>query len=103
MSNLKSVMSEKLYQFYCEYLAWLNTGALEGLPFTRCGGLCSNLYNWPAAPTWPVDGLFVELQEQFREAGLSVTYPFGKEEYENSRYSQHLDQKRIAWVRRHAA
>lgn len=39
-------MSEELLTFYRTYLAWLEAGAPEGEPFTRCTGLCSNLYDF---------------------------------------------------------
>jgi len=102
-------MSPELKSFYQAYTAWLDDGAPEDAPFSRCNGLCSNLIRFmkqqavSLAQCWPLAN---ELEQQFDSRGLSDSYPFGDvEEYENECNANecHLNPLRIAWVKEHAA
>ncbi|HEX7911739.1 MAG TPA: hypothetical protein VF534_27110 [Paraburkholderia sp.] len=95
-------MSENLKAFLSAWIEWVDAGAAEGKPFARRFGLCSNLNDW----TRPLDGdvrwaCEKELDRLFEVDGLDQCHPFGIEEYFEARGSetQHLDAKRLAWVR----
>lgn len=91
-------MSEKLKTFYRVYAAWLDAGAPEDCPFSRVYGLCSNLCSWIGFEV----GLYEEMDNQFRKAGLDTNYPFDTHEEYIVCYNMHLNPARVAWVRAHA-
>lgn len=108
------MQSQLLTEFYNAYNDWLEAGAPDGVMFHREVGLCSNIASWgnstkfdhvggdPAFST--VATLRYEMTMQFDADGLSKHYPFGNlSEYTDCRNNstQHLDPKRIAWVKAH--
>ena len=89
-----------LKEFYQAYAAWLDAGAPDNKPFSRAVGLCANLTRFADAP----DDLRREMIGQFKAAGLDSRYPFGSEVGYYIFYifaKQHLNPKRIEWVREH--
>jgi len=100
------VQSEALTKFYQAYLAWVEAGApVENEHSLYRGvGLCSNLWTFfgyaDASEAY-------ELDSQFRDAELSVFYPFneGSVHYRQEKAAEtcHLNPARIEWVRRHVA
>lgn len=106
--------SETLTEFYRAYAAWLDIGAPKGKPFQRCWGLCTNLHEWLAGAesrdynAYTEDyNAYTEMLEQFQEAGLDTRHPFNRTGDAYFKWSdkntQHLNPKRIKWVRDHAA
>lgn len=104
-------MSEELKRFYREYLAWVEAGAPLSTVFTETRGLCCNLLDW-SKNTYPNRRKYIELSEEqgslFMAAGLSISFPFhdddtGEYYRECERDAAHLNPKRLAWVREHAA
>lgn len=103
-------MSDELKAFYRAYLAWLEAGAPEGMPFLRGLGLCSSVPD-VVTRAYSYD-VRQEMKRQFREAGLNSTLPFNShpgatEDLPNygdecNSGACHLNPKRIAWVREHA-
>ena len=70
-------MSEELLTFYRTYLAWLEAGAPEGEPFTRCTGLCSNLYDfYDMGESERYEPVLDEMHEQFYRKDLVMVLPF---------------------------
>lgn len=100
------MQSQQLTEFYKAYLAWVEAGAPEddGQLLTRNVGLCTNLALFCEFAHEVPD---YELEQQFRDAGLSVFYPFNgsSAQYRQEKHAGtcHLNEKRIAWVRKHAA
>lgn len=73
-------MSEILQKFYDEIGEWILSGCPEGREFGNTG-LCSNLrtfmYNNRKTHPWERErAVEIELEYQFREAGLNPEYPF---------------------------
>ena len=99
-------MSEELKAFYRAYSAWLDAGAINNGVFTRCTGLCFALHKWAGDKGYIIRALRLELEVQFINAGLDSGYPFNGSErdydVECDDETIHLNQARIAWVRRHA-
>ena len=96
--------SPELMEFYKAYAEWLDKGAPEHEPFQRGYGLCGNLaFNWK--PVWYE--LIQKMVRQFKEAGLHGEFPFdadGREYMINKvDQKQHLNPRRIAWVRKYTA
>ena len=77
-------------------------------PFARFDGLCGNisrLYRLEKpGDTALRKRLREELRKQFRDAGLSLPYPFGYRSYRirHNADSNHAHKPRIKWVREHA-
>lgn len=103
--------SEELTLFYIYYLDWLNAGAVDGSVFKRRYGLCTNLHNWVMKhlklPSRVAYDLGREMDNQFIERRLNVSYPFNQSHYEYEDFRnanlQHINPARIKWVREHAA
>ncbi len=113
-----------LKDFFKDYVEWLDRGAPETDEevFDRDTGLCRNLNHWVDRKNDTADsaGLFIgyllgELLEMFRAEGLDTKYPFNEFEEEGETpkmsfsYAEeyrtdtcHLNEKRLAWVRKHA-
>lgn len=92
-----------LMDFYRDYLAWIDAGALNDSPhgFSRGIGLCGNIWFW----TWDnnMTAASIDLMsESFKNAGLDSKYPF-ESIWEHSqgirKGTLYLNHKRIAWVR----
>jgi hypothetical protein len=105
-----SKQSELLTQFYIDYLAWAEAGALDSEfeVFSARYGLCQSLTDW-MLDKW-LDhssrmSLPYELKDQFSGAGLDRDYPFNTDdlEYELEHNNRLMvkNKKRIAWVRAH--
>lgn len=93
-------MSKTLKEFYRAYATWLDFGAPNFKPFSRASGLCTNLYNFSKN-----HDVINEMKFQFNAAGLDPNYPFGGEDDYVDRSAarqQHLNPKRIEWVKAHA-
>lgn len=74
-----------------EWLDWVEAGAVEGEPFTREYGLCSN------AP----DAAYAGLKEMLGADFGRDEYPFGDDDYDLrfDEFTQHECPARLAWVR----
>ncbi|BDU12133.1 hypothetical protein [Escherichia phage phiWec179] len=101
-------MSEELLTFYRTYLAWLEAGAPEGEPFTRCTGLCSNLYDfYDMGESERYEPVLDEMHEQFYRKDLVMVLPFnsnfGKYTLEAERSRCHLNVDRVNWVKERIA
>jgi hypothetical protein len=97
--------SKELTAFYRAYAQWLDRNAPNLQPFRRNEGLCRALLTY-GTELYPERVFHAddEMDRQFEDAGLDVSYPFGKDEYalHRSAATMHLDPKRTAWVREHA-
>lgn len=97
--------SEKLTQFYREYLKWVESGApTDHHCFERKYGLCANLAS--SCESIAVSGtLLEELITQFEDAGLTSAYPFDADihayKVNMEKLIHHLNPNRIQWVRDH--
>lgn len=100
-------MLNQLSDFYEAYSDWIDTGALEGEPFSRRVGLCGSLCSYLASNgcKLPVRDMALQLMKsQFIKAGLNRDYPFNNAE--KSYYVEcivgtiHTNNERIAWVKR---
>lgn len=101
-------MSEELLTFYRTYLAWLEAGASEGEPFTRCTGLCSNLYDfYDMGESERYEPVLDEMHEQFYHKDLVMVLPFnsdfGKYTLEAEKSRCHLNVDRVNWVKERVA
>lgn len=115
-----------LTQFYREYLEWAENGGVQTkfgkADFNRGFGLCHNLEIWLDFHEIHLDtgdNIEEEMQIQFCQAfpekvdAFCCDFPFNDEtdcdgggrQYENEALSNtcHLNQRRIQWVRDHAA
>lgn len=98
-------MSELLKAFYLAYAAWLDDGApTEQSTFSRKYGLCANVRVYARNRDMLGDDVENELRYQLIEAGLDYYLPFNSPETNDywddvSNEVQHLNPKRIAWVR----
>jgi hypothetical protein len=97
--------SKELTEFYNAYAKWLDDGAIEGKPFTRGYGLCTNLEDFYFDSERPYrNNICRELVTQFVTANLNSLCPFnlaGTYSYECSHDLIHLNHYRIQWVRDH--
>lgn len=98
-------MSELLKAFYLAYSTWLDEGANGHPIFSRHAGLCSNV-SWfgrhHGLSYRTANDLEDELKMQFADASMDSTYPFDDCTSYCSNCNdetQHLNPKRIAWVR----
>ena len=101
-------MSEELLTFYRTYLAWLEAGAPEGEPFTRCTGLCTNLYDfYDMGESERYEPVLDEMHEQFYLKDLVMVLPFnsnfGKYTLEAEKGRCHLNVDRVNWVKERVA
>lgn len=98
-------MSEKLKAFYQDYAAWLDAGAVNKGAFWRDWGLCACIMCHVKDGTAHI--LLGEMKTQFTAAGLCDRHPFNgsAEDYarEHRNSAMHLNEARIAWVRKHAS
>lgn len=97
--------SDNLTKFYRAYLAWATDGAPIGniYNFFASCGLC---YNSRLFANWQDRSIRDEMIGQFIDAGLDAETPFNvSRSYANdtTAKSHHLNTKRMAWVREHAA
>lgn len=95
--------SDNLTKFYRAYLAWANDGAPKNniYNFWPAYGLC---YNARLYDSW--GGQRNEMRAQFMYAGLDVEIPFNvpsSYKHESAENTCHLNPRRMAWVREHAA
>jgi hypothetical protein len=109
--------STLLTQFYRAYTAWIDDGAPKRVLFRRDAGLCRNVMVW--AEAIGQEGLQVrllrdELRTQLKQAGMDMDYPFSPADAQHGPHHYyysietnaeicHLNERRIAWVREHAA
>lgn len=76
------------------------------MEFFKHEGLCQSIeLMYPKDPlnSWGYRAVEVEIQDQFRDAGLSMGYPFGMRNYDEriALRTQHLCPIRLAWVLDH--
>lgn len=97
-------ISPELYDFYVDWLAWVDRGAPDMEPYDRSVGLCPSL-DWYIGHAGAPDWLRMEQGDLFELDERDPNYPFGEREYwEHAKgCSQHLDPARLAWVREHIA
>ena len=108
---MKIESTARLLDFYEAWLSWAENGDETGLimegVFSSSVGLCGNLEYWlygldlPEESWYLVDDTITELNNQFIEAGLCETYPFGRKAYllDSENASQHTDRDRLRWVK----
>lgn len=98
-------MSKLLQQFLSAWLDWVEAGACEAQPFQRGHGLCANFDSWlddNYTDHDVIDDEINDLIELFTSEGLSGCYPFDSQEsfiLAHECREQHLNEKRLAWVR----
>ncbi|HEX8894418.1 MAG TPA: hypothetical protein VF783_13900 [Terriglobales bacterium] len=97
-------MSDHLKAFLRDWIDWVDAGATDHPAFDRHRGLCTTLSRWMHQRGMPypeTSDLRLELKWAFSVDGLDTSYPFGEERYNEfrDRDEQHLDSRRIAWVR----
>lgn len=100
------MQSEALTRFYQAYLAWVEEGApVENYHnFMRGYGLCVNINRYMDSYGITQD-LQEEMMQQFKAAGLSVSYPFSQchtYNLEKGLGTCYRNNNRMAWVRVHA-
>ena len=101
-------MYEKiLLDFYQAWITWANAGAPNNGVFRKNAGLCSNLrwFMWQDKSFNLLDVKLATnaLQQQFRDAGLHMEYPFsdgdaGPYHKETIFCQSHLNSTRRNWV-----
>lgn len=102
MMENKIVVTPKLLKFLVGWLAWA-TGDAEGdYRFRRYAGLCTSYDRWCRQKGIWSGEESEDLTGAFLASGLDKNYPFGEENYDDCslKYTQHLDQARLAWVRK---
>lgn len=98
-------MSEHLKAFLTAWIEWVDAGAVNENPFSRAMGLCCNFEDHLLADgfTWQTAEVEVDaLKALFATDKLDPLYPFGGENLyciELEKNKQHLNEKRLAWVR----
>jgi hypothetical protein len=95
----KGAREMTLLQFYRDWLEWAENDGTKGV-FDGQYGLCYNLQRWCEA-----DGshsLVMQLDDEFRAAGLSVNYPFGRVLYVRLQNGGklHTQRARLNWVKK---
>jgi hypothetical protein len=107
----RAMLNAHLADFYKAYVAWLDTGAIVmtyltgNKSFTREYGLCANLVIWTKNKGFDeplCNALENALDMQLILDGLDRLYPFGGKQLYEKEYAtrtQHLNPKRVAWVR----
>lgn len=104
-------MIEEIRGFYCAYQEWLDLGAPEWKPFYRTAGLCHNLTRYLKLRGLQKNNDIVAIQRemyaQFVEAGLDRLYPFNESRGDYALECKfkkcHVNERRVKWVREHAA
>jgi len=98
--------SEQLTEFYNSYKIWLEEGAPDMEPFSRNEGLCFSVQYFSLYCGYAQLDLLGEMNKQFKQAGLFISYPFnGSGSYfskEKMERTMHLNPARIKWVMDHA-
>lgn len=93
-------MDPILKAYLREWLDWVERGAPPGQPFTRCFGLCNNVFNSGAQDSpYLKHQLLHALETSFPG---NKDFPFGHREYHvrQTAGTMHEDPKRLAWVRK---
>lgn len=96
-------MSPKLKSFYKDLQAWID-GGMQTHQFRQDRGLCSNLVAiyCREMPYEARDEVYLELEAQFKDAGLNGDFPFNNgdlEEFKNE-HKRYTNPARLAWVQR---
>ncbi len=88
-------LSDETLEYLRDWLAWVERGAPQNVPYDRCQGLCANVCLYTAEPKTKRD-----IKDSLAGA-FGMTYPFGVAEYRKRlrASTQHLDPKRLAWMR----
>lgn len=99
------MQSTELTQFYCEYLEWVNSGALIHPIFSTDVGLCECVLRYGNTNLKSIS-IFKELRKQLKDSNLSVLFPFN---YNGNDYSEevrnnlsHNNKMRLQWVIQHS-
>lgn len=97
--------SELLTAFYRAYLSWAE-GEPSKYGFRNLTGMCANVNRFLSVED-PTAEILEEMEDQFVDAGLDVSYPFNngntrdyKDEMRNSKATSNI--QRMKWVRDHA-
>lgn len=96
-------MSPKLKAFYKDLQAWID-GGMQTHQFRQDRGLCSNLVAiyCREMPYEARDEVYLELEAQFKDAGLDDDFPFNNgdlDEFTNE-HKRYENPARLAWVQR---
>ena len=96
-------MSPKLKSFYKDLQAWITSG-MQTPQFRQDRGLCRNLVAiyCREMPYEARDEVYLELEAQFKDAGLNDDFPFNNgdlEEFTNE-HKRYENPARLAWVQR---
>lgn len=98
-----------LLSFYIAYEAWVDAGAQPDGVFSRCFGLCGNLFDWCyKQQLTPYRGVLLDMMRaDFVAAGLDKLQPFN---LSSNPYSEeqlynscHENKARLEWVRKQIA
>lgn len=98
-----------LLSFYLAYEAWIDAGAQPDGVFSRCFGLCGNLFDWCyKQQLTPYRGVLLDMMRaDFVAAGLDKQLPFNlsSNPYSTEQLydSCHENKARLEWVRRQVA
>lgn len=92
-------ISEELYTFFKEWLAWAENDGEGSVVFGTHAGLCSNIEWW--CDNKELELVPDELTRLLVYSGLDVNYPFGAEDYHRrlGNDTQHECPVRLAFVR----
>lgn len=98
--------SELLTAFYRAYLAWAENGEGAKYRFRDAVGLCANLNRFLSVEDPQADAL-EEMEDQFVQAGLDLSYPFNNGEHQDyhdemQSHKATSNVQRMKWVRDHA-
>ena len=100
-------MFNQLSEFYKAYSDWIDSGAPEGEPFSRRGGLCGSIFLYAAMNGYPVSersALLLVMRVQFIKAGLDRNYPFNNKDnpYDEETINGliHTNNERVTWVKK---
>jgi hypothetical protein len=96
-----------LTQFYKDLLAWVDAGCPPHKAFQKRTGLCGNLIWWCKDSACDKTHPIYEMQNQFREAGKNLYFPFnyGHDEHYAIEYALNTlfhNKQRLDWIKRHA-
>lgn len=97
----KPLVTSITAKYLQSWLTWAETGAPHGDPYRRTSGLCGNAYFYEGGVHYQEINL--NLKQLWLHEGLDLTYPFGEKSYDWAvmRGTSHLDQARLAWIRKH--
>lgn len=95
-------MYQLLRNFLEEWLAWVDAGAPAHKIFATDQGLCDNLCDWHSGPGSELQRLKHQLGDMFEADGLHRRHPFNQSvrDFLEEEGSYHLNEERVAWVRR---